>query len=69
MRLKPKDVAILLDRLLVLFATPASITQQGVTVPTELSPDVLREFIEATEGMGAPSPMEESPLPRRRLDD
>ena len=70
LRLKPKDVAILLDRLLVLFAKPVSITQhQGVTVSTELSVEALREFIEATEGMEAPSPMEESPLPRRRLDD
>ena len=70
MRFKPKDVAILIDRFQVLFAKPASITQhQGITVTSEFSVDALREFIEATEGMGGPSPMEESPLPRRRLDD
>ena len=68
--MKPRAMAILLDRLQVLFATPSSITQhQGLAASTKLSPDVLREFIEATEGMGAPSPMEVSPLPRtRRLD-
>ena len=70
MRLMPKDVAILLDRLEVLFDKPSVITQhQGVTVPSKLSPDALRGLIEATEGMAAPSPMEASPLPRtRRLD-
>ena len=71
LRLKPKDVAILLDRLLVLFDRPSVISQhQNPTANTEFSADVLREFIEATDGMGAPSPMESSPLPRtRRLDD
>ena len=70
MRLMPKDVAILLDRLMVLFDKPSRISEhQDHSVSTELSADVLREFVEATEGMEAPSPMEESPLPRtRRLD-
>ena len=71
MRLMPKDVSILLDRLQVLFDKPSVISQhQGLTVSTELSGDTLREFIEATRGMGAPSRMDVSPLPRaRRLDD
>ena len=71
MRLKPKDVAILLDRLMVLFEKPSVISQhQGLTVTSELSAESLREFIEATREMAGPSPMEESPLPRtRRLDD
>ena len=70
MRLKPKDVAILIDRLMVLFEKPSVISQhQGLGVGTELSADVLREFIEATEGVGAPSPMEVSPLPRTRRPD
>ena len=70
MRLKPKDVAILIDRLMVLFEKPSVISQhQGLSVGTELSADVLREFIEATEGVGAPSPMEVSPLPRTRRPD
>ena len=70
MRLKPKDVAILLDRLMVLFEKPSVISQhQGLSVTSELSAESLREFVEATRGRGGPSPMEESPLPRRRLDD
>ncbi len=71
MRLKPEDVAILIDRLMVLLEKPSAITQhQGLSVTSELSAESLREFIEATRGRRAPSPMEESPLPRRgRLDD
>ena len=71
MRLKPKDVAILIDRLMVLLKKPSAITQyQGLSVTSELSAESLREFIEATRGRRAPFPMEESPLPRRgRLDD
>ena len=59
------------DRLMVLFERPAVISQhQGLTVTSELSAESLREFIEATRGRAGPSPMEESPLPRRqRLDD
>jgi hypothetical protein len=71
-RMTPKDFAILIDRLLALFERPSSISQhQGLTVSTELSVDALSEFIEATRGMGGPSRMDVSPLPRtsRRLDD
>jgi hypothetical protein len=43
---------------------------QGHTLISELSVESLREFIERTRGRVAPSPMEVSPLPRRRrLDD
>jgi hypothetical protein len=71
MRLMPKDVALLIDRLQVLFDRPSSISQQqGLTVTSEVTPDALREFIEATRGIGGPSRMDVSPLPRtRRLDD
>ena len=71
MRLMPKDVTVLIDRLQVLFDRPSTISQhQGLTVSTELSADGLRDFIEATRGMGGPSRMDVSPLPRtRRLDD
>ena len=71
MRLKPKDVATLIDRLQVLFEKPSVISQhQGLSVTSELSAESLREFIEATRERAGPSPMEESPLPRRhRLDD
>ena len=67
----PKDLAILIDRFQVLFERPSVISQhQGLAVSAELSTDALREFIEATRGRAGPSPMEESPLPRRqRLDD
>jgi hypothetical protein len=62
--------AVLIDRFQVLFEQPSVLSQhQGLTVSTELSVEALREFIEATEGMEGPSPMEESPLRRRRLDD
>ena len=64
MRLTPKDVAILIDRLQVLFEKPSVISQrQGLTVSTEVSADALREFIEATRGMGRPSRMDVSALP------
>lgn len=71
MRLKPKDVALLLDRFEVLFGRPSSVSQhQGLEISAEFTPAALCEFIEATRGMGGPSRMEESPLPRRRrLDD
>jgi transposase-like protein len=71
MRLMPKDLAVLIDRFEVLFGRPSVISQhQGLTVSTEVSADALREFIEATRGMGGPSRMDVSPLPRtRRLDD
>jgi hypothetical protein len=67
----PKDLALLIDRFQVLFAKPSAITQhQGVAVTSEVGADALREFIEATRGMGGPPRMDVSPLPRtRRLDD
>ena len=71
MRLKPKDVAILIDRLQVLFEKPSVISQhQGLSVTSELSADDLRDFIDATRGRAGPPRTVESPLPRtRRLDD
>ncbi len=67
----PKDLCLLIDRFEVLFERPSVISQhQGLAVSTELPPDALRDFIEATRGRGEPSRMEVSPLPRRwRLDD
>jgi hypothetical protein len=71
MRLKPNDVAILIDRLMVLFEKPSTISQhQGLTVTSEVSVESLRDLIEATRGRAGSPRMEESPLPRRRrLDD
>jgi len=68
MRLKPKDVAILLDRLQVLFAKPSVISEgRDLTVRSELPIDALNEFVELTRGRAA---LPTSPLPRRRrLDD
>jgi hypothetical protein len=71
-RMTPRDAGLFIDRFQVLFERPSVISQhQGLTVSTELSADALREFIEATRGMGEPSRMDVSPLPRtpRRLDD
>ena len=68
--MKPKDLAILIDRLQILFERPSVITQhQGLSATSELSADALNEFLERTRGMGGPPRTEESPLPRRRQDD
>ena len=67
----PKDLCLIIDRFQVLFDRPSVISQhQGLTVTSELSPDDLSRFIDATRGREGPSRMEESPLSRaRRLDD
>ena len=67
MRLKPKDVAILLDRLQVLFDKPTRISEgRDLTVRSELPIDALNQIVELTRGRAAPPT---SPLPRRRPDD
>jgi hypothetical protein len=49
--MKPRDVALLIDRLQLLFDRPSSISQhQGLTVTSEVTPDALSEFIEASRG-------------------
>ena len=75
MRVTPRDLALLIDRLQVLFGRPAMISEgRGLTaaVTSEALPvDLLKGIIEATRGLaGTPGP-EASPLPRlhRRLDD
>ena len=66
MRLKPKDIAILLDRLEVLFDRPAYVTERhDLSVKSKLPLDALNEFIELTRGRTAPPT---SPLPRRPRD-
>ncbi len=67
----PKDLCLIIDRFQVLFDRPSVISQhQGLTVTSELSPDALSRFIEATRGVDGPPPVA-SPIPRspRRLDD
>jgi hypothetical protein len=68
MRLMPKDVAILLDRLQVLFERPSRISEgRDLSVRSALPIDALNQFVELTRGRAAPPT---SPLPRRRrLDD
>ena len=75
MRITPRDLALLIDRLQVLFGRPAMITEgRGLTataISEALPIEVLKGIIEATRGLaGTPRP-EASPLPRqhRRLDD
>ena len=66
--IKPTDVAMLIDRLNVLFGRPSSITEErnlGISLSSGgVSPDLLRGIVEATRGIsdvgGAASP----PFPR-----
>ena len=69
--MKPEHLAIILDRFQVLFAKPSSISQhQDVTVTSEVSADVMRDFIEATRGLaGTPSVNPTLPEFPRPLDD
>jgi hypothetical protein len=68
MRLKPKDVALLIDKFEVLFDRPAHITEQhDLNVGSEIPLDALKQLVELTRGRAAPPT---SPLPRtRRADD
>ncbi len=67
----PRDVCLIIDRFQVLFARPSSISQhQGLTGTSELTADVLLEYIEATRGMvEPPSPGSHIPRSPRRPDD
>ena len=67
MRLKPKDVAILLDRLQLLFERPARNGEgRDLTVRSELPIDALNRIVELTRGRAAPPT---SPLPRKQPED
>lgn len=64
---KPQDVALLIDRLNVLFGRPATITEErnlGINLSAAASPELLRGIVEATRGLGGPSDATSSPLPR-----
>jgi hypothetical protein len=64
MRLMPKDVAILLDRLMVLFERPSHISEgRDLSVRSELPIDALNRIVELTRGRAV---LPTSPLPRRR---
>ena len=65
--MKPESIAILIDRLQVLFGRPAMISEGrgfAATITSEPLPvEVLKGIVEATRGLaGAPAP-EVSPLP------
>ncbi len=67
----PRDLCLIIDRFQVLFGRTSTISQhQGLTVTSEMSPDALSRFIDATRGVDEP-PSVASPIPRlpRRLDD
>jgi hypothetical protein len=68
LRLTPRDLAILIDRLQVLFDRPSRINEgRDRSVSSELPIDTLNQLVEPTRGR-AVAPV--SPLPRtRRLDD
>lgn len=67
MRLKPQDVAQLIDRLQVLFGRPSTITEErslGLSVSASgVGADILRGIVEATRGLGSAG-AERSPIPR-----
>jgi hypothetical protein len=69
MRLTPRDLAALIDRLQVLFDRPSRISEgRDLSVGSQLPIDALNQLVELTRGRAvAPS----SPLPKapRRLDD
>jgi len=75
MRITPRDLALLIDRLQVLFGRPAMIREGrgfAATAISEALPiEVLRGIIEATRGLAGTPPPEASPLPRllRRHED
>lgn len=75
MRITPRDLALLIDRLQILFGRPAMISEGrgfAATVTSEAVPvDLLKGIIEATRGLTGTSSPQTSPLPRlhRRLDD
>lgn len=65
---KPADVALLIDRLNVLFGRPSTISEErslGVSLSARgtAGTDLLRGIVEATRGL-APAGAERSPLPR-----
>jgi hypothetical protein len=69
MRLTPRDLAVLIDRLQVLFDRPARISEdRDLSASSVIPVDALNQFVELTRGRAAPPT---SPLPRapRRLDD
>jgi len=64
--IRPSDLAMLIDRLNVLFGRPANITEErslGVSVSGGVDSDILRGIVEATRGIVS-SGSARSPIPR-----
>lgn len=63
--MKPQDVALLLDRLQVLIGKPSQITEdRNLELKLDgVTPDLLRQFVDATRGL-EPDSASESPIPR-----
>lgn len=67
LRVKPQDIALLIDRLQVLFGKPSTITEErnlGVSLETS-DPELLKGIIEATRGItDGPTGPARSAIPR-----
>jgi hypothetical protein len=69
MRLTPRDLAALIDRLQILFDRPSCINEgRDLSVGSQIPIDALNQLVELTRGRAVPPA---SPLPKapRRLDD
>ena len=70
LRITPRDLALLIDRLQILFGRPAQISEGrtlAATVTSEAIPlDALRRIVELTRGLGTPPADRGSGLPDRR---
>ena len=67
MTIRPTDLALLIDRLNVLFGRPANITEErklGIDLSGPVSPDILRGIVEATRGIADTGSSARSPFPR-----
>jgi len=66
--IKPTDVAMLIDRLNVLFGRPSNITEErnlGISLSSDgVSPELLRGIVEATRGISDVGGAASSPFPR-----
>ena len=67
MRIVPRDLVVMIDRLQVLFGRPNSISEGRsltATVTSDMVPiDTLKRIVEMTRGRGTPLPDHTSGLP------
>lgn len=66
--MRPQDLALLIDRLNVLFGRPSNITEErslGISLAARgAGPDLLRGIVEATRGVSDAGSSASSPIPR-----